>query len=243
METMIARNNDAGPATAVVLALGTEPVWKSCLNRIAQYEQLPTPLIQDVFNRMFASFALLITAPIMLVLAILIRLDSPGPGLFRQYRVGRGGKLFRFTKFRTYYRDAKERFPDLYDYTIPPEHLREYRFKVPNDPRATRVGRWLRQSTLDELPNFWHVLTGDMALVGPRPEIPEFLPNYSDAELRKFTVPPGITGLAQISGRGWLTFPKTVEYDLQYVNTRCFARDLQIMALTFSRVLLRHGAF
>jgi lipopolysaccharide/colanic/teichoic acid biosynthesis glycosyltransferase len=241
--TIVRNNGGRTVATAAVMARGKGPVWQSCLDRIAEYEQVRTPLIQQFLDRTLAAFALLITSPIMLVLAIVIRLDSPGPALFRQNRVGRGGKLFRFTKFRTYYNDAQELFPELYNYSIPPEKLRNYRFKVPDDPRATRVGRWLRQTTLDELPNFWHVLIGDMALVGPRPEIPEFLPNYTEAELRIFTVPTGITGLAQISGRGRLTFPETVEYNLEYLNNRSFARDLRIIALTISRVLLRHGAF
>lgn len=179
----------------------------------------------------------------MALLAIIIRLDSPGPALFRQYRVGRGGKLFRFTKFRTYHSDAQERFPELYDYDISREALKNFKFKVPNDPRATRFGKWLRKTTLDELPNFWHVLRGDMSLVGPRPEIPEFLPNYTPEQLRMFTVRPGVTGMPQVYGRGLLTFPVTVAYNLEYIEKRSLAFDWQLILLTLWRVCMARGAF
>lgn len=194
-------------------------------------------------DRLLAALALIVTSPIMLLVAAIIRLDSPGPALFHQLRVGQGGKLFWFVKFRTYYRDAKERFPELYDYRIAPELLRDYRFKVNDDPRATRVGQWLRQSTLDELPNFWNVLTGHMALVGPRPEIPEFLPNYREEQLQIFTVRPGVTGFAQISGRGWLRFEETKRQDLMHLEKRGLRNDLKILLATVSRVVFRHGAF
>lgn len=217
--------------------------WELSLGKIAEYPEQCQPLAQQICERLLALIALVLTAPIMLVLAIIVRFDSPGPALFRQYRVGRGGRLFRFTKFRTYYADARDRFPHLYDYSIPKESLTDYRFKVPNDPRATRVGRWLRKSTLDELPNLWHVFTGEMALVGPRPEIPEFLPNYTREQLRMFSVTPGVTGLAQVSGRGWLTFPETCDLNLTYVDRRSLKFDLKILWLTVSRVILGHGAF
>lgn len=237
----LSSSGNGGTATATALEPSKD--YGRCLELIREYEELPTGWIQDGFDRLAALAALVLTAPMMLVIGLIIKLDSPGPALFRQYRVGRGGKLFLFTKFRTYYADARERFPQLYDYRISNESLSDYRFKVPNDPRATRVGIWLRKSTLDELPNFWHVLTGEMALVGPRPEIPEFLPNYTTEELRMFSVKPGVTGLAQISGRGWLTFPETCDCNLRYLKLRSFGYDLKILALTVYRVVLGHGAF
>jgi lipopolysaccharide/colanic/teichoic acid biosynthesis glycosyltransferase len=217
--------------------------WADALAQIQEHGSVGRPLLWELVERFIAVCALMLTAPVMAIVAILIRLDSPGPALFRQYRVGRGGRLFRFTKFRTYYSDAKERFPELYDYSISAAKLDDYRFKIPDDPRATRVGAWLRKSTLDELPNFWHVLTGDMSLVGPRPEIPELLPLYTEEELRKFSVKPGVTGLSQVSGRGWLTLPQTKYYDLRYVEQQSVWLDVRVMALTLWRVVLRHGAF
>jgi lipopolysaccharide/colanic/teichoic acid biosynthesis glycosyltransferase len=114
--------------------------------------------------------------------------------------MGINRKPFRFVKFRTLYADARQRFPKLYSYQYTAEELEQLKFKVEDDPRVTPQGRWMRRSTLDELPNFWNVLTGDMALVGPRPEIPEMLRYYHGDMLLKFTVRPGITGMAQISG-------------------------------------------
>ncbi|HXG22879.1 MAG TPA: sugar transferase [Methylomirabilota bacterium] len=198
---------------------------------------------QRVFDFIVAALVLLLTSPLMLVIGILIRLDSQGPALFRQWRVGKGGKLFLFTKFRTFYMDAKERFPELYTYQYSPEEIKNLQFKVPDDPRVTRIGRWLRDSTLDELPNFWNVLTGDMALVGPRPEIPEMLPYYDQAARLKFLVKPGITGLAQVSGRGRLKFLETISYDLEYVRRRNFWFDLKILLMTIYKVVMQDGAF
>lgn len=220
-----------------------EPDYAYCLRGIQEFPHCPTSLGQEMVERFLALIALILFAPLMLVIAAIIRFDSPGPALFRQLRVQQGGKLFRFTKFRTYYADAKDRFPELYIYTIAPETLQDYKFKVPDDPRATRFGKWLRKSTLDELPNLWHVLTGEMTIVGPRPEIPEFLPNYTHEELRIFCIRPGVTGLAQISGRGLLTFPETCAYNLEYLKKRSVAFDTKIVVLTVWRVILRHGAF
>jgi len=114
---------------------------------------------------------------------------------------------------------------------------------VEDDPRITKAGKWLRCSTLDELPNFWNVLTGDMRLVGPRPDIPEMLVNYKPHQMRKFTVKPGITGLSQINGRGRLSFHKTVAYDLQYVDNKSVLLDIKTLFMTVWRIVTSHGAF
>jgi lipopolysaccharide/colanic/teichoic acid biosynthesis glycosyltransferase len=151
--------------------------------------------------------------------------------------------VFRFVKFRTLYADAKTRFPHLYAYKYSSEELKGLRFKVENDPRVTRVGQWLRKSSLDELPNLWNVVTGDMALVGPRPEIPEMLPYYQGEMLKKFTVRPGVTGLAQTSGRGRLGFYETVDLDVEYVHLRCALLDIRLLLRTVRMVVLRDGAF
>jgi lipopolysaccharide/colanic/teichoic acid biosynthesis glycosyltransferase len=190
-----------------------------------------------------ASLVLLLCAPVILVIAIIIKLDSPGPAFFVQRRLGRGALPFRFVKFRTFHADARERFPELYTYRYSSDELNDLRFKVDNDPRVTRVGAWLRQSTLDELPNFWNVLTGEVALVGPRPEIPEMLPYYQGDMMSKFSVRPGITGLAQISGRGRLRFYETVNHDLEYVRRRSLKLDLSILLRTIAMVIRRDGAF
>lgn len=190
-----------------------------------------------------AASALVSAAPLLVVLAWIVRRGTTGPALFRQVRLGLGGVPFTFVKFRTLYADARERFPELYAYRYSDAELRDLKFKVTDDPRVTPQGRWMRRSTLDELPNFWNVLRGDMALVGPRPEIPEMLPYYHGDMLRKFSVRPGITGLAQISGRGRLGFYETVDLDVEYVRTRSWRLDLKILLLTAYKILTRDGAF
>lgn len=204
-------------------------------------------LLRQLPHRMFecavALSVLVLSAPLCLVLAVLVRLDSPGPALFFQTRLGRGAKPFRFVKFRTMLVDARERYPELYRYKYTPDQIEVMRFKVKNDPRTTRFGEWLRKTSLDELPNFWNVLTGDMALVGPRPEIPEMLPYYSDEGLLKFSVKPGVTGFAQTAGRGHLSFRETVRLDVEYVKTRSLLVDLKVMLNTVAMVVRGHGAF
>lgn len=208
-----------------------------------KYEEYPVSRYQRLFEIAVAALALVLSLPLMLVIAIIIRLDTPGSPLFFQARLAKGTRLFRFLKFRTLYADAEERYPDLYDYRYTERELNELRFKMEDDPRVTPAGEWLRKSSLDELPNFWCVLKGDMALVGPRPEIPEMLPYYRGEMLRKFQVRPGITGLAQVSGRGRLGFHETVALDVEYVKNRTFWYDCKIILLTIWRVLTCNGAF
>jgi lipopolysaccharide/colanic/teichoic acid biosynthesis glycosyltransferase len=187
--------------------------------------------------------ALLLGLPLMLCTALIIRLNTPGPALFRQQRVGRGGRPFTFYKFRTMYADARERFPELYRYQYSSEEVRTLCFKLKDDPRLTPVGRWLRRTTLDELPNFINVLRGEMSLVGPRPEIPEMMPYYTADQLRKFSVKPGATGLAQINGRGHLTLQQTIAFDLEYCDRRSLGLDLWVLLMTVRACLFGTGAF
>jgi lipopolysaccharide/colanic/teichoic acid biosynthesis glycosyltransferase len=219
-----------------------------------------------------ALIALALFLPVILIVAALIRCDSPGPALFFQKRLARsvvmrgrdlGGRAdlapppggyqpdtfyyvpryFTFVKFRTMYYDALSRFPDLYAYKFRPEDFHQRHFKTDNDPRVTRVGQFLRKITVDELPNLWCLLVGDMRLVGPRPEIPEVLQYYTPEEMYKFTCKPGITGLAQINGRGLLRFGETLAWDMQYVRTRSVGLDLKIILVTLKYVITRRGAF
>jgi lipopolysaccharide/colanic/teichoic acid biosynthesis glycosyltransferase len=154
-------------------------------------------------------------------------------------------KLFRFIKFRTMYVDAD----GGYDFSESEFNFSKYEFydstyyKDSKDLRVTRVGKWLRRTTIDELPNFWCVLIGDMRLVGPRPEHPQIMPFYSEKLMKKFTVKPGITGLAQTSGRGSLGINDQIAYDIQYVENRTILLDLKILVKTLWFVLAKKGAF
>jgi len=219
-----------------------------------------------------ALVGLTVALPVMLVEAALIRWDSPGAALFFHRRPARstilpgrelkdradlqpppGGyrpdtlyyvpSYFRLVKFRTMYRDARQRFPELYDYTFGPGEFHRGYFKRGEDPRVTRIGRMLRALTVDELPNLWCVLVGDMRLVGPRPESPDVVKYYTPDEMYKFAVKPGITGLAQINGRGLLSFGETLAWDLRYVRTRNVWLDIKIILITLKYVITRHGAF
>jgi len=199
--------------------------------------------IQRVLESVIAAAALVLTAPVMLSIGLILRIDTPGPALFWQERVAKNLKRFKFVKFRTLFADSRKRWPELYRYKYNREDLHTLKFKTEKDPRVTPQGEWLRKSTLDELPNFWNVLKGDMALVGPRPEIPEMLPYYTGEMLLKFRLRPGITGLAQISGRGRLGFYETVALDVEYVKSRTVWLDLKIILLTIYKIVTRDGAF
>jgi lipopolysaccharide/colanic/teichoic acid biosynthesis glycosyltransferase len=221
------------------------PSWRPVLEELQRRGASSEPIsrLQRALEIVAGSILLAITFPLMVLVALIIKLDSPGPVVFRQIRVGRNGRLFRFAKFRTLYVDARQRWPDLYAYSYTADEVAALHFKLKNDPRVTRVGRWLRKSTLDELPNLWNVVTGDVALVGPRPEIPEMLPYYDNEGLEKFSVRPGVTGLAQVFGRGDLSFVETVRYDLEYARTHTWRLDCEVLLRTVFCTLLRKGAF
>ncbi len=228
-----------------------------------------------------AGVVLCAALPFMLLIAWLVKLDSPGPALFLHERVGidrrrrndgwRGperrrtsssGKPFRLYKFRTMYADSRSRFPERYVYRYSDEELHTLPIKVlvsthrdPTklegpvnvddaglDPRLTRVGRWLRRASLDELPNLINVLTGDLHLVGPRPDMEANVPYYSEGQMQKFSVKPGVTGLAQVRGRGLLSFREINEYDLRYIENRCLTLDLRILVDTVSVLVRGEGA-
>ena len=206
-----------------------------------------TPVLYAVTKRcvdlVVSLLFLIIAIPVFPILALLVRLDSPGPIVFRQRRVGRGGRVFFFYKFRTMRADAKVRYPQMYAYRYSRAEFLDMLLKTPDDPRLTPFGRRLRKTSLDELPNLFNVLRGDMSLVGPRPELPEMVRYYTDEELSKFSVRPGVTGLWQVSGRATLRNGKQLEADVEYVRKRSLAFDIGILVRTFRAVVLRIGAF
>ena len=181
----------------------------------------------------------LISLPLLLALAIAIKVDTPGPVFYRSTRVGRGGGTFTFYKLRSMIRDAekdRERIAHLNEVSGPV-------FKIARDPRTTKVGRFLRRTSLDELPQILNVLRGDMSLVGPRPPIPDEVEHYEPWQLRRLSVLPGITCLWQVSGRSSLDFDEWMRLDMEYVDRRSLALDLRIMARTIPAVLIGEGAY
>jgi lipopolysaccharide/colanic/teichoic acid biosynthesis glycosyltransferase len=199
--------------------------------------------VQRVLDFLVGGTGILLAAPIMAFVALWIRLDSPGPIVFRQRRVGLGGYTFTFYKFRTMHVDARDRFPELYDYDYTDEQWKALVFKLPDDPRLTRAGRILRRTTLDELPNLFNLMRGDVSLVGPRPELPDFVRYYSHDQLAKFSVKPGLTGLAQVTGRAMLSVQATIAADLEYIARKSIWLDLHVIARTLAMVLSRVGAY
>jgi lipopolysaccharide/colanic/teichoic acid biosynthesis glycosyltransferase len=190
-----------------------------------------------------ASVALVFALPIMAIIAITIRSGTPGPILFRQTRLGVNGEPFTFVKFRTLYADARQRFPELYAYKYDEHQIRSLQFKTSDDPRITPQGRFWRKTSLDELPNLFLVLTGDLALVGPRPQIPEMLPYYKGVMLERYSVRPGLTDLAHVCGRSNLSFYETTAMDVAYVRAQSWTLDLNILWKTLTSVILGNGAF
>jgi lipopolysaccharide/colanic/teichoic acid biosynthesis glycosyltransferase len=189
------------------------------------------------FDIAFALAASVLTAPIVLAAMIAIRLESPGPALFRQRRMGRYGEEFEMFKLRGMYVDAPARFPALYDYAaISHDTTATYYFHHDGDPRVTRVGRLIRRYSIDELPNFWNVVRGDMSIVGPRPEIPELAHLYGPSLDRLLSVRPGVTSPAKACGRDTLSFAETLERDLRFVERHTFRDDVHTIALTVRAV-------
>lgn len=183
--------------------------------------------------------ALLALAPLFLVVATLIKLDG-GPVFFRQTRVGRHGRTFRMFKFRSMCRNAEQKLRELLTQN---QHATGVTFKIKRDPRITRIGRWLRKFSVDEFPQFYNVLRGDMSLVGPRPPVPSEVEKYSLADRRRLAVKPGLTCLWQISGRAEIDFPGQVRLDVRYIEHQSFTEDVRILIKTVPAVISGAGAY
>jgi lipopolysaccharide/colanic/teichoic acid biosynthesis glycosyltransferase len=184
-----------------------------------------------------AAVGLALVWPLLTLVALLIRLESPGAPLFRQTRVGRYGRPFTVYKFRTMRRDAPPTALGAGD------RLDAFVFTpAGHDPRRTRIGGLLRVTSLDEVPQLLNVLHGEMTVVGPRPDIPEMVARYPARYHHRHDAPPGLTGLAQVHGRSDLTYAETMAWDLAYVRHRCDALDLRILGRTVGAVLRREGA-
>jgi lipopolysaccharide/colanic/teichoic acid biosynthesis glycosyltransferase len=194
-----------------------------------------------IFDLVVGIPLLLIATPIVLAAAVAIRVNTPGSPFFFQTRLGMNGKPFKIFKLRGMYIDARSRFPTYYDYSQ--KRDLEFCFHHEHDPRVTSAGRIIRKTSIDELPNLWNVVTGDMSLVGPRPEIPEVLSLYGPHRDEYLSVKPGITCLSKITGRDRLTKRETINFDLRYIRTRRFSLDLKILWKTFSSVVLRRDVF
>jgi len=199
------------------------------------YEQL-----KRLIDGILAILGLLFLAPFLAILAVLIKLESPGPVLFAQVRIGLCGSKFRCWKFRSMYIDAEERKRSLMTEN---EMQGGTTFKIKDDPRITRVGRFIRKASIDELPQLWNVLVGQMSLVGPRPPVPQEVEKYSAYDKQRLIVKPGITCIWQVSGRSDIPFKDQVRLDVEYIRKRSLWMDLLLLLRTIPAVLLARGAY
>lgn len=204
---------------------------------------IPASRVYIVMKRLIdvvgASLALVLTFPLMLLTALAVKLESPGPAFFSHIRLGAGGRPFRFYKFRSMCEEAESLQAAL-------QGMNEIAgpvFKIRSDPRITAIGRALRKTSIDELPQLWHVLTGHMSLVGPRPPVPEEVAQYEPWMLARLSAKPGLTCIWQVSGRSDIPFEEWVKLDIEYAHTRSLWLDLKILALTIPAVITGRGAY
>jgi exopolysaccharide biosynthesis polyprenyl glycosylphosphotransferase len=195
-------------------------------------------LVKRLVDLVVASALLLVLALPMLVIALAVRLDSPGPALFAQVRIGEGGRPFRVLKFRTMRQDADDHLHAVVRIVDG-----KVVHKFPDDPRVTRAGRWLRATSLDELPQLVNVLRGEMSLVGPRPELPWIVERYEPWQFARLAVPPGITGWWQLNGRSERPMHLNTDYDLFYIERYSLLLDLRLLVRTLLVPFYRRGAF
>ena len=200
-------------------------------------------VVKRIFDIAFSSVAIAVTAIPSVFLCLAIRLESPGNPIYSQVRMGRldrDGTLhpFKMYKFRSMYADADERLKDLIDQN----EVDGAMFKMKNDPRVTRIGRFIRKHSIDEFPQFVNVLIGQMSVVGPRPPLPREIPEYEPSDFERLTVKPGLTGLWQVSGRSDLSFHDMVELDRKYIALRGPIYDLKLIAKTVKVVFAGDGA-
>lgn len=224
---------------------GILPYVQRTIPRSLPLQRLDDEFFKRLFDIFFSLSVLILFAPVYLILALLVALSSPGSVFYVQERVGKNRKLFGCIKFRTMVDNADEMFAQMME-TSP--HLRQEfqdNFKLKHDPRITWIGRFLRVTSLDEFPQFWNVLKGDMSVVGPRPLVVEELHKYGRHMDKVLTIRPGITGLWQVSGRNDIPYPRRVQMDLYYVNFKNFWIDLWIVTKTFGVVIFpkNNGAY
>ncbi len=186
-------------------------------------------VMKYLLDRVFSCILLIVLCPLFILISVLIKLDSKGPVIFIQQRVGKNQKLFNIYKFRTMIPDAVNIGNGVYT--------------EENDPRITRIGRFLRKTSLDELPQLLNIFWGDMSFIGPRPTLEYQVKQYSDFQKKRLIMKPGVTGLAQISGRNSISWPERIKYDVQYVENWSLGLDLKIFLKTFLVIFKREGIY
>lgn len=223
------------------------PYFKSSLSLRLQIKRLiwlsvirGAYLAKRLIDIVAAAILLVLLTPLFIIIMALIYQSSPGPVFYKQTRVGRWGKLFTMWKFRSMYPDADQRLKEIMAQN---EMSGGVIFKMKNDPRIIPIGRFIRKASIDELPQLWNVLKGDMSLVGPRPALPSEVNQYSLQDRQRLEVIPGITCIWQVSGRSDIPFPQQVQLDVQYIQSQSVWLDIKLLLQTIPAVLLSRGAY
>lgn len=235
----------SGKVIRAIARRGFQPVLQGDRRISRSLQSLDGELFKRLFDILFSLSVLILFAPVYLLLAFLIALSSSGPIFYVQERVGKNRKKFYCLKFRTMVENADDILLEIMENS---PHLRqefEDNFKLKKDPRITWIGRFLRMTSLDEFPQFWNVLKGDMSVVGPRPLVEEELPRYGRHINKILTIRPGITGLWQVSGRNDIPYPRRVQIDLYYANDKNLWMDMWILFKTIGVVIFpkNNGAY
>lgn len=235
----------SGKVIRAIARRGFQPVQQGDRRKIRSLTSLDGEFFKRLFDIMFSLSVLILFAPVYLLLALSIALSSSGPIFYVQERVGKNRKMFYCLKFRTMVENADDVLLEIMEKS---PHLRqefEDNFKLKKDPRITLIGRFLRMTSLDEFPQFWNVLKGDMSVVGPRPLVEEELPRYGRYINKILTIRPGITGLWQVSGRNDIPYPRRVQIDLYYANEKNLWMDMWIVFKTIGVVIFpkNNGAY
>jgi exopolysaccharide biosynthesis polyprenyl glycosylphosphotransferase len=246
VQDVLAQARVQGVDMRVVPDMYDSVAWNSPIEYIGQFPTMPLHrgeapelglIFKRVFDTIFSILTLLLTSPLLVAVAIAIKLDSPGPVFYTSDRIGKKGVVFRCIKFRTMVMDAETRRAEVMHMNERDDVL----FKISNDPRITRLGRFLRKYSLDELPQFFNVLTGDMSIVGPRPPLAGEVHKYDLSHLRRLDVTPGITGLWQVQGRQDPSFASYVSLDVSYIDNWSIWLDFKIILRTITVVIAGTG--
>ncbi|MCH4056729.1 MAG: sugar transferase [Lactobacillaceae bacterium] len=221
----------------------TAETYDSGLNWVNQEKlgaQITYRSVKRMFDFLASLVALVLLSPMFAIVALLIKLDDPkGPVFYSQTRIGQGGRAFRMWKFRSMCVGAEKMKKKL----MAQNEVNGAMFKMKDDPRITKIGKFIRKTSIDELPQLWNALIGDMSLVGPRPPLPGEVDQYSEYDKQRLLVQPGCTGLWQVSGRNDVGFHEMVELDIQYIRTRGLAKDIEIMFKTVAIMIHPNGAY
>ena len=218
-------------------SIGTYPVITYHTVSMNNWESI----VKRTFDIVFSLIGIIITSPIMIITAIAIKIDSPGPAIFKQVRIGKNGRHFKIWKFRSMYQDAEQRKEDLMQQNEIQDGMM---FKIKNDPRITRVGKFIRKMSIDELPQFFIVLSGSMSFVGSRPPTTDEIEKYKTNQWRRISIKPGITGMWQVNGRSNIkNFDDVVRLDVEYIDNWTLGLDLKILLQTVKVVLKHDNAY